>query len=109
MPRKRLNLQKKLVAADPVVWLSLRHMADRLGCSVNDLCRVALMQLIVRHWDPITISMFPDEHRIQQLLTSIHEHNPEIKSIDHLRTYIIHKLNNLLDTLQSKTENRTEK
>ena len=109
MPRKKLNLQKKLIAADPIVWLSLRHMADQLKCSVNDLCRLAMMQLIIRHWDPITISMFPDEHRLQQLLTSAREYNTEIQSIDHLRLHIIHKINDLLDTLQSKTENRSEK
>jgi len=109
MPRKKLNLQKKLIAADPIVWLSLRHMADQLKCSVNDLCRVALMQMIVRHWDPITISMFPDEHRLQQLLTAAREHNQDIQSIDHLRHYVIHKLNSLLDTIQTKAEAKSDK
>jgi len=109
MPRKKLNLQKKLIAADPIVWLSLKHMSQRLGCSVNDLCRVALMQMIVRHWDPVTISMFPNEYQMQQLLDAIHNYNQDIQSIDHLRHYIIAKLNNILDTIQTKANDKPNK
>ena len=109
MPRQKQNYQKKLVAADPIVWLSLRHMAQRLGCSVNDLCRVALMQMIIRHWDPVTISMFPDEYQLQQLMNAIHEYNQDINSIDHLRNYIIHKLNTILDTIQTKANDKPNK
>ncbi|RLC60592.1 MAG: hypothetical protein DRI01_10005 [Chloroflexi bacterium] len=109
MPRQKQNYQKKLIAADPIVWLSLRHMADRLGCSVNDLARLAMMQLLIRHWDPMTLSLFPNEFQLQQLLDAIHEYNKDIQSIDHLRNYIIHKLNGILDIIQSKAEQKSNK
>jgi len=57
----------------------------------------------------VTISMFPDEYQMSQLLSAIHEYNKDIQSIDHIRHYIIAKLNSILDTIQSKAEAKSNK